>query len=302
MFERADVETDLRCKKALLTFVIVGGGLVGVELQGELTEFLLNVAASYPNVKPEEIRFELIEAGKRLIPEMDDDLAEYATDTLKRRGVNVRADVRVSRIEPGKVHLPDGQTIEAETVIVAAGVTANPLAAAVDAEKDKHGRLVVAPTMRSASRPQLWALGDCAAIPDPDGKPYPTLAQHALREAKVLAGNLLAAVDGRELSPFVYKSKGTLASLGRFRGAGKVYKVRVYGFVAWWVWRTYYLTQMPRLERKLRIVIDWTVALFFKNDIVQLDMRPEKPAPDLGPAPAAEKIAAPAPAPAGGAA
>ena len=118
----------------------------------------------------------------------------------------------------------------------------------------------------------MWALGDCAVIPDPEGKPYPQLAQHALREARVLARNITAAVRGGALEPFVYQTMGTLASLGDFDGVGRVMKFKVRGFIAWWVWRSYYLMQMPRFERKLRIVLDWTVALLFRNDIVKLDL------------------------------
>ena len=134
--------------------------------------------------------------------------------------------------------------------------------------------------MRCKLHPQLWVIGDCASIPDPQGKPYPTLAQHALREAKVLAKNILRGHGTtRAGRPFVYKTKGTLASLGRYRGAGSVYGFNLRGFAAWWVWRTYYLLQMPRhgSGAQLRIIIDWTVALFFKNDIVRLDMAPEPP-------------------------
>jgi len=127
-------------------------------------------------------------------------------------------------------------------------------------------------TMRSKSRPNVWAIGDCALIPDPDGKPYPQLAQHALREARVLASNITAAIRGEQTKPFVYRTLGTLASLGDYQGVGRVMKFKVRGFIAWWVWRTYYLFQMPRFERKLRIVLDWTVALFFSFDIVKLDL------------------------------
>jgi len=125
--------------------------------------------------------------------------------------------------------------------------------------------------MRVHGTTNLWALGDCASIPDANGKPYPPLAQHALREAKQLAANIAATIRGEQPRPFIYRNKGTLAALGHFKGAGKVYGFSIYGFVAWWVWRTYYLTRMPRWSRRLRIVIDWTVALFFKNDVVQLD-------------------------------
>jgi NADH dehydrogenase len=272
MLEEADIDTDEARRKKLLTFVIIGGGLVGIELQGELTEFIDNIRPTYPRIKKQDIHFELIEGGKRLVPELDEDMGDYAARTLARRGVNVRVNSRVSRIEDGSVYLPSGEAIAAKTIVLAAGVATNPLLAGLRVEKDKHGRIVVEPTMRSKSRPDVWALGDCASIPDPTGKPYPQLAQHALREAKVLAYNLVAARKGQSLKPFVYQSKGTLAALGRYRGVGKVNQFKVYGFAAWWVWRTYYLLQMPGFQRKLRVVIDWTVALFFKNDVTELNV------------------------------
>lgn len=271
-FEQADVQQQPSGRSTLLTFVVIGGGLVGVELQGELAEFIENIRIDYPNVKKSEIRLELIHAADRLIPELEPELGEYAAEVFRKRGIRVRLDAKVARIGEMHVFLESGEVIEAATIVNATGVAANPLIESLPLEKGKSGRLVVEPTMRHKDRPELWALGDCAAIPDPHGQPYPMLAQHALREARTLARNIAASIQGQPLRPFVYRSKGTLAALGRSRGVGKVYKIKIHGFFAWWVWRTYYLLQMPRLERKLRIMIDWTIALFFKNDVVELDV------------------------------
>jgi NADH dehydrogenase len=156
--------------------------------------------------------------------------------------------------------------------VVATGVVPNPLLAGMDVQKDRRGRVEVGGTMRSVQRPEVWALGDCAAIPGPDGRPYPPLAQHALREARVLAKNIAAVLRGREPEAFVYRSLGTLAALGHYNGVGMVMRFRVKGFLAWWVWRSYYLMQMPRWERRVRLVLDWTLALFFKYDVVKLDL------------------------------
>jgi NADH dehydrogenase len=272
LFERAEVEPHPQHKRELLTFVVVGGGLVGVELLGEMTQFTRNLCRSYKTIDPCDLRFELIEAGPKVLGEMDRDLADYAADVLKGRGVKVRVDCPVKRIEPGVVHLPDGETIGAATIVLAVGLAPNPLLASFEIEKDRKGRIAVEGTMRSKSHPNVWALGDCATIPDPEGRPYPPLAQHALREAVVLAGNILSALDGRPLEPFVYQTLGTLAALGHYKGVGRVFKFKLRGFFAWWAWRSYYLWQMPRWERRLRIMLDWTVALFFKNDIVKLDL------------------------------
>jgi NADH dehydrogenase len=271
MFERADVETDPQLRRALLTFVIVGGGLVGVELQGELTEFVKNICPAYPNINASEIRFELIESGPHLVPELDADLGEYVQQTFEKRGVKIRLNCRAGQIESTRIHI-GSETIDSHTIVLATGAMPNPLLGLLALEKDERGRLKVDASMRSVSDSQVWGLGDCAAIPDPQGKPYPPLAQHALREARCLARNLVEVIHGGQPAPFIYKSKGTLAALGHYKGVGRVYKIKIHGLLAWWVWRTYYLMQMPGFSRKVRLVIDWTVALFFKNDVVELDM------------------------------
>lgn len=276
LFEQADAIDDPERQRALLTFVVIGGGLVGVELMGELTEFVDTLCGTYKHVDCGLVGFHLLEAGPQLLAEMDRDLAAYAVETFRDRGVNIRIGVPVTRIEARGIEV-EGAFLAAETVVLAAGVAPNPLLAEFPLARDPKGRLVVNATMQSAERPEVWAIGDCAAIPGPDGKPYPPLAQHALREAKVLARNIEAAMAGLPLAPFVFKSKGTLASLGHFSGVGKLSPtggraIKITGFLAWWVWRTYYMMQMPRFERRLRLVIDWTVALFFKNDVVKLDL------------------------------
>jgi NADH dehydrogenase len=271
-FERADVETDPQKKRAQLTFTIIGAGLVGVELVGELTDFVHHLAKMYRHVDDSLIRIELIEALPRIAPEFDESLAEYAQNLLRQRGVNIRTSMKVQSIEPGKLTLEDGTIIESATIVVATGVIPNPLLADVPLQKDKRGKVQVEPTMRVKDRPEIWAIGDCANIPDPSGNPYPPLAQHALREAKVLAKNIAAAMKNQPLTPFVYHTKGTLAALGHYRGMGEIYGFKVKGFVAWWIWRSYYLMQMPRWSRRLRIIVDWTLALFFRNDIVQVDV------------------------------
>jgi NADH dehydrogenase len=271
-FERADVERNPQRKAALLTMVIVGGGLVAVELAGELNEFVANLAKLYPRVDAKAVRLEMIEARAHIAPEFDDELRDYAARTLTRRGIRIRTETRVDRIEEGRVYLPDGEIIDSETIILATGVVPNPLVASLPLEKDKKGRALTDATLRCKGRKDVWALGDCASIPDPNGKPYPPLAQHALREAHVLAENLVRSMHGHGLKPFVYQTKGTLAALGHYKGIGKVMNFRIKGFLAWWVWRSYYLFQMPRWDRRMRVLIDWTVSLFFKNDIVQLDL------------------------------
>jgi NADH dehydrogenase len=272
VFEWADVEQDAQQKQALLTFVIIGGGLVGVELMGELTTFVKNLSRLYKHVDAREIRFEMIEAGPKIAPEFDEKLADYSTRVLEHRGVKMRTNMRVKSMSPDRVELPDGSQIMSQTIVMATGVTPSPILSSLPLDKDPRGRVKTDATMRILGRENLWALGDCAVIPDPTGKPYPPLAQHALREARQLAENISAVLKGGQPQPFVYRSKGTLAALGHYKGAGRIYMIDIHGFFAWWVWRTYYLFQMPHWSRRLRIMIDWTVALFFKNDVVQIDM------------------------------
>jgi NADH:ubiquinone reductase (H+-translocating) len=213
-FERADAERDPARNRRHLSFVIIGGGLVGVELFGELTAFADEIAPLYQNVNWNEVRFILLQGGDRLMPEIDQPLADYGTKMLRqRRGADIRTGTKVRAIEPGAVHLPD-ETIEAETIVLAAGTATEPVVASLDLPKDHRGRIAVDGTMRCASRPEVWAIGDCAAIPSPSGQTYPTLAQHTLREARVLARNIFDVLDGRPPSPFVYHTLGMMGSLG----------------------------------------------------------------------------------------
>src|SRR5262249_40344119 len=222
-----------------------------------------------------EARFILLQGGDRLMPEIDPKPAAYGSEVLrKRRGADVRTGAKVQAIEPGKVHLP-GETIEADTIVLAAGVVPSPVVAELPVEKDRHGRIVVDGTMRCQSRPEVWALGDCAAVPAPDSQPYPSLAQHALREAKVLARNIVGALDGRPPRPFVYATLGMMGSLGRGKAFGQLVKFRVRGALAWFVRRTYYLLQMPGWRRRVRIMIDWFFALLFRPDIVKISLDSE---------------------------
>ncbi len=271
-FERADAATDPQRKRQLLTFAIIGGGLVGVELFGELTAFVDGITPLYKNVNRDEVRFLMLQGADRVMPEINPELAKYGARVLGDRcGAIIRVNTFVRAIEPGKVHLQD-ETIETDTIILAAGIIPNPVVASLSVEKDKHGHIMVDGAMRCPSHPEVWALGDCAFVPAPDGKPYPNLAQHALREAKVLARNIVGVFDGRPPQPFIYETMGMMGSLGHSKAFGQLLKVRVRGVPAWFVRRTYYLLQMPGWPRRLRIMIDWTFALLFRPDIVKISL------------------------------
>lgn len=272
--ERADATSDAALRARALTFVVIGGGLVGIELLGELTAFADNILRYYPRIRRDELRFHLFEATARILPEVDQKLASIAMRVLTKRGADIRGSTPVRRIETECVHI-DGEIINASTVVLAAGIVPNVTVSHIDVAHDAKGRIAVDSTMRSTSHPAVWALGDCANIPGPDGKPYPALAQHAVREAKQLARNIAAVVHGQQPEPFIFRMLGTMASLGHSRAVAEVMRVRLTGFIAWWFRRTYYLLQMPRWDRRLRIVLDWTIALFFRPDITKVDLAVE---------------------------
>ncbi|PYR92799.1 MAG: NAD(P)/FAD-dependent oxidoreductase [Acidobacteria bacterium] len=274
-FERADAAADGAQRRECLSVVMIGGGLVGVELVGELTAFADDVLRFYPRIRRDEVGFRLFEAGPRILPEIDAKLAVTAARVLQRRGVDIQVSTAVQSIEAGRVRLQN-DTVEAGIIVLAAGIVPSSVASAMPVLHDQRGRIAVDATMRSRSHPQIWALGDCAAIPGPDGRPYPALAQHAVREGRHLANNLAAALDARAPSSFMFRQLGTMASLGHTRAVARVFGLRLTGFVAWWLRRTYYLFQMPRWDRRLRIVLDWTVALFFRPDITRVDLRVER--------------------------
>jgi NADH:quinone reductase (non-electrogenic) len=275
-FERADADAAPASKRRrCLTIVVIGGGLVGIELLGELTAFADDVLRFYPRIHRDELCFRLFEVGPRILPEIDERLAAVASRVLEQRGAHIRVATSVRSIEAGRVHLAN-EVVEAGTIVLAAGIVPSSIASAIPVVHDQRGRVVVDGTMRSSSHARVWALGDCAAIPGPDGRPYPALAQHTVREARQLARNLHAVIEGRVPAPFIYRSLGTMVSLGHTRGVAQVLGFRLRGFLAWWIRRTYYLFQMPRWDRRLRIILDWTVALFFRPDITKVELATEQ--------------------------
>jgi NADH dehydrogenase len=274
-FEHADATSESITRRGCLTIVVIGGGLVGIELLGELTAFVDDVLRFYPRIRRDEIRFLLFEAGARVLPELDETLAAVAANVLRRRGADIHVSTPVQSIEPGRVSVGNGM-IDAGTIVLTAGIVPSIVASEVSVMHDSRGRIAVDEAMRSRSHSNVWALGDCAAIPGPDGRPYPALAQHTVREARHLARNIHATIEDREPTPFVFRPLGTMASLGHTRAVALVFGVRLTGFIAWWIRRTYYLFQMPRWDRRLRIVLDWTVAMFFRPDITKIDLRVER--------------------------
>jgi NADH:ubiquinone reductase (H+-translocating) len=273
--ERADVEASAQRRRQLLTVVVIGGGLVGVELLGEVSAFVKDELRYYPNISASDLGFHLFEAGNRLIPEAKPFLAEYAARILGGRGADLHTSTPVSAIEPGRVWWKDG-TLEADTIVLAPGIMPSAVASSIQVQRDRKGRIMTDPMLRSVSDPDVWAFGDCAATPAPGGGIYPALAQHAVRAARSVAKNVIAALDGRDGSPFVFEALGTMAAFGHTRAAAEVKGLELTGFIAWWIRRTYYLFQMPRWDTRLRIALDWTVALLSRPDLTKIDLAPER--------------------------
>jgi len=270
MLERADAERDPQRRKALLTFVVTGGGFAGAELIGGLNDFVRGSLWYYPNIPPEDVSLILVHPGERILPELSPELAEYARERLEARGVTFRLQTRVTDAMPGAVMLSDGETIATETLIWTAGNRPHPLFRRLGLELDTHGAVKTDATLAVPGSPNVWAVGDCAAIPDHrTGQPAPPTAQHAQRQAAVLARNIHAVIRGGKIRRFSHRSLGSLAVLGYQTAIAEIYGLKFSGLLAWWLWRAIYLAKLPTLEKKIRVALDWTVDLFFPRDIVQ---------------------------------
>jgi NADH dehydrogenase len=276
-FELADREPNANRRREWLTFVVAGGGFAGVELAGALNDFARGVLADYPNLRAEDLRIILVHARDRILPELSEPLARYAQDRMAERGVTFKLETRLADVRPGKVILNPVEEIPAQTLVWTAGTAPNPLLEMLPCERDKRGAVVVDSMLRVPSHHGLWALGDCAAVTDAkSGKPCPPTAQFALREARILACNIHASLHGRTLTPFHFHSRGALCVVGHQTACAELTipfararSVRFAGLLAWLMWRGIYLSKLPGLERKVRVLSDWVIELFFPRDIVQ---------------------------------
>lgn len=276
MFERADSEADPVLRSRMLTFVIAGGGFAGVELAGALNDFGRGILADYQHLGPEDFKVVLVHSRDHILPELSESLGRYAQEKMAGRGVIFRLNARLKDVGPGAVSLSDGE-IPADTLVWTAGTSPNPILQLLPVERDKRGAVIVETTLAVRNHPGVWALGDCAAVPDSvSGKPCPPTAQFALREAAVLAGNIQASLAGQPLKPFHFDSLGALCVVGYQTACAELSvpfargkSMRFSGLLAWAMWRGIYLSKLPGLERKIRVLVDWTVELFFPRDIVQ---------------------------------
>lgn len=270
--ERADATSDDAERRRLLHFVVVGANFTGVEVAGEFEVFLRRASRRYQSVSSEDVAVTIVELGSRILPALDEDLALYATDRMRRRGIRVELGTSVERIDHRRVELTNGETLEAETVIWCAGIAPSPLLDRFALPRNEQGYLLCDRDLRVSGRRTIWAIGDSAVNTGPDGMPYPATAQHAVQQGRRLADNLVRALRGHATVPCDIRSKGSLAALGCRTGVAKVFGLKLSGFPAWFLWRTVYLLKMPGIARRLRVALDWTMDLVFSKDPVQLGL------------------------------
>ena len=270
LFEEAVFHTDDEMRRQLLTFVTAGGGFSGTETTGAVNDFVRDAVRYYPQLSEQLIRVVVVHPGNFLLPELGEELGRYAEHKLRQRNVEVIKGARVASYDGLVVTLSDGTSIPARTLIWTAGVKPSPVIASLPCEKER-GRLLVSEYLAVTGVPGLWAAGDCAAVPILNTENFhPPTAQHGLREGVVVAKNIEATILDRSLKPFRYKMMGQLASIGHRSGVAMVFGIKFSGFIAWCFWRSVYLMKLPRLAKKLRVMVSWTADLFFGREIEQM--------------------------------
>jgi NADH dehydrogenase len=276
VIERLDAAssmTETAQKRKALTFVFIGGGYAGIEALAELEDMARDATTYYDGIEPSDLRFVLVEAADRILPEVSAGLGRYTVDRLVERGIDVRLQTRVESLQDNHVVLDDGTSFDAETVVWTAGVRPHPMLAETDLPLDDKGRVVATAYLQAENMPEVWVAGDCAAVPDLTGPPGAVCgpsAQHAVRQAKTLADNIVATLRGEPVTEYKHAYAGSVASLGLHKGVAEVYGIRLKGWPAWLMHRTYHLSRVPTTNRKARVVMDWTLALFFKREVVSL--------------------------------
>ena len=272
MIEQASLEqenSDLR--KSLLTFVVVGGGFGGVETVGELNDFVKEIVREfYKDVFMTDIKVILVNSHDKILPEVGEELGDFALQKLKENGVQFIMNARLKEATAATAKLDNGTVIATYTLIWTAGVRPGKVIANIPCEHDKHDRIVTNNYLElSGYEGEVYAVGDCASIPDPHtGKPYPPTAQHAIRQGKVAAKNVISSIEGkRKKQKFDYKTKGMMAEIGKRTGVAELFGFKIHGFIAWWLWRTFYLVNLPTIKKKLKVMGDWTMDLLFRSDV-----------------------------------
>ena len=271
--EVAETLEDPDERAEYLTFVFVGAGYAGLEGLAELQDFVVDTIDRYPRCRQTGTRFILVEAQERVMPEIQPELAEFATRELRARGVDVRTGTTLERLDERTAALSTGELIPTRTLAWTAGVKPAPVVRELGLPLDPRGRIQVDPTMRVTGHDEVWALGDAAAVPDPakgGSQPCPPTCQHALRQGRLVGENVAAALGHGRVRPFKYRTLGVFVDMGRYQAVASVMGIRVRGFPAWFLARTYHLLMMPGVSRKLRLMVDWTVGLFFGRASAEL--------------------------------
>ena len=272
--DAADTTIDPALRRRLLTFMVVGGGYAGVEALAELADMARYASRYYPTIDRDDIRWILVEATGRVMPEVSPKMGRYTVERLLDSDIEVNLDTRVKSMVGGHVELDDGQEFDTDTIIWTAGVKPSPMLDKTDLPRDDRGRLDCHATLQVRDLPGVFSAGDCAGVPDlskddPDARTSPS-AQHAVRQAKVLADNVVAHLRQRPLKEYKHSYAGSVASLGLYKGVAEIYGVKLRGIVAWFMHRTYHVSRMPTWNRRIRIVFDWTGALFLGREVVSL--------------------------------
>jgi NADH dehydrogenase len=271
--EEADFECNSNVRNPLLTVLVAGGGFAGVETVAAVNDFVREAVRFYPNISQDDVRVVVVHPGPFLLPELGEELGTYTQARLRERGVEVLLNTKVSGVNGSRTVLSNGMELDAETVVWTAGISANPVLDGIPCQRSR-GRLVVNEFLQSPDKPNVWAVGDCASITDSaTGEVYPPTAQHALREGACVARNIVAEVNGTPRTAFSFSTIGLLAAIGRRTGVANILGLKFSGFVAWWLWRTIYLAKLPRLEKKVRVALDWTLDILFAKDLVQFGTR-----------------------------
>ena len=266
--EAADATADESERARRLTFVFVGAGYAGVEALAELSDLAEDALRYYPRLRSTPRRWVLVDAAPRILPEIPPPLGDYAADELRKRKIEIHVGTTLQSVSADEAVLGDGTRIPTHTLVWTAGVAPNPVLRGWPLPLDERGRVEVDELLRVRGHEHVWALGDCARVPNTRSEtPDPPTSQHALRQARRLAKNLTGPPQ-----PYGYRMLGQVATLGRHKGIAEVLGLRLRGFLGWWVTRSYHLYQLPTAQRKLRVVVDWTVALFFRRDIAELGM------------------------------
>jgi NADH dehydrogenase len=272
--ERANATDDPVRREELLTYVFVGGGYSGLEALAELQDFAADAIDRYPRARLHGMRWILVEALDRVLPEVDLPLAEYAMQQLRGRGIDIRLGTLLDEAGPDFTTLSTGERIATRTIVWTAGVAPHPSLRNLSLPLDESGRVKVDEYLRVEGMQSVWAAGDCASVPDPrfpEGGPCPPTAQHAVRQGPVAARNIAAELGiGTGPVPFTYRAKAAFVNLGRYKAVGELSKRRFRGFPAWWMARTYHISQVPGIARKIRAVVDWTVGLPFGRDVAEV--------------------------------